>query len=413
MNWRQRALFLATAAAAVLLNGAAIAGEIVWWTPNWGEARAREFAQKFEAANPGVTIKLEITVSDGLPTRIQTALRSGSPPDLIEGQHGWVAPYAQAGLILPLDDVMAKLDRADFIPASLDYDTFDGKLWGIPYRIETHGLIYNKGMFKAAGLDPEKPPETWAQLIEAAKKLTGKGAKGQDQYGFAITGGGEVGNTLFRSLPFIWMNGGSIISDDMTKATVNEAPAVEAVKFYTDMLTELGVSPPSTLQNDGTANRRLFIAETVAMYQSGQFDIGSIRKENPGIDIGVGMLPHPEGKETAAVLGGWSFIVPKDAKNPEETKKFVEFLADSANMGFLTDTFPARKSAMDLPRFADPILTNFKAMLPYGRRVPGHKAWVQIVQAYFDNVQQILSKEVDAQEGMDHAAEDIQALLDE
>src|SRR6185312_2087156 len=148
----------------------------------------KELAAKFQAANPGITIKMEITVSDGLPTKILTALQSGSPPDLIEAQHGWVAPYAQQGLVLPLDDVLQ--DKDDYIPASLQYDTWDNKLWGIPYRIETHAIIYNKGMFKDAGLDPNKPLETWKDLVEAAKKLT----KG-DQYGFAITGGGEFGNT--------------------------------------------------------------------------------------------------------------------------------------------------------------------------------------------------------------------------
>ena len=70
------------------------------------------------------------------------------------------------------------------------------------------------------------------------------------------------------------------------------------------------------------------------MYQSGQFDIASIRKENPEIDIGVMPIPHPEGKETAAILGGWSFVVPKDAKNPEEAKKLVQFLAEPRTRGF-------------------------------------------------------------------------------
>lgn len=407
MRARGRGILLAAASVMALgFAGEAFAGEILWWTPNWGEARARELAAKFEAANPDIKVNLEITVSDGLPARIQTALVSGSPPDLIEAQHGWVAPYAQAGLVMPLDDVLQ--DKDDYIPAALDYDTWDGKLWGIPYRIETHGVIYNKGAFTAAGLDPENPPQTWDQLVDAAKKLTGG-----DKYGFAITGGGEFGNTVFRSLPFIWMNGGSIISDDMTTATVNAPEAVEAVKFYTDMLVTHKVSPPSTLQNDGTANRRLFIAETVSMYQSGQFDIGSIRKENPNIDIGVMMIPRPEGKETAAILGGWSFIIPKDAKNPEDTKKFVQFLAESDNMGFFTDTFPARKSAMELERFKDPILANFKAMLPFGRRVPPHKNWIPITQAYFDGVQRILVGDQEPQEAMDQAAEEIQALLDQ
>jgi len=408
MREKGRGILLAAASVMVLAfaGESAVAGEILWWTPNWGEPRARELAAKFEAANPGIKVNLEITVSDGLPARIQTALVSGSPPDLIEAQHGWVAPYAQAGLVQPLDDVLQ--DKDDYIPAALDYDTWDGKLWGIPYRIETHGVIYNKGAFTAAGLDPEKPPQTWTELVDAAKKLTGG-----DKYGFAITGGGEFGNTVFRSLPFIWMNGGSIISEDMTTATVNAPEAVEAVKFYTDMLVTHQVSPPSTLQNDGTANRRLFIAETVSMYQSGQFDIGSIRKENPNIDIGVMTIPHPEGKETAAILGGWSFIIPKDAKNPEEAKKLVQFLAQSENMGFFTDTFPARKSAMEMERFQDPILANFKAMLPHGRRVPGHKNWIPITQAYFDGIQRILLGDQEAQESMDQAAEEIQALLDQ
>jgi multiple sugar transport system substrate-binding protein len=403
---REMKALLGAVAATALMCGVASAGEVVWWTPNWSQARAEEMAKKFEAANPDIKLKLEITVSDGLPTRIQTALRSGSPPDVIEAQHGWVVPYAQAGLLTPLDDVLD--GRDDYVKASLDYDTWDGKLWGIPYRIETHGVFYNKGMFKEAGLDPDNPPETWDQLVDTAKKLTH-----DDQYGFAITGGGEFGNTIFRSLPFIWMNGGSIISDDMTKATVNSPETVAAVKFYTDMLVTNHVSPPSTLQNDGTANRRLFIAKTVAIYQSGQFDVNSIRQEAPDIDIGVMKIPHPEGKDTAAILGGWSFVVPKDAKNPEDAKKFIAFMAEPENMGFFTDTFPARTSAMSLPRFDDPILTVFKEMLPYGRRLPQHKNWIPITQAYFNGVQQILLGDATPQEAMDQAAEEIQGLLDE
>lgn len=398
-------LALIGAAALALSTGFAAAGEVAWWTPNWGEARARELAKKFEEANPGTTIKIEVTTSDGLPQRVLTALQSGSPPDIIEVQHGWVNGYAQNDFVLPLDDVLE--DRDDYVPAALDYVTWDGKLWAIPYRIETHGVIFNRDAYKAAGLDPDKPPQTWAELVDAATKTTKDG-----QSGFAITGGGEVGNTLFRSLPFIWMSGGGIISEDGKTAIVNQPAAVEAVTFYTDFFKKK-LSPASTLENDGTANRRLFIAGTVAAYQSGQFDIGSIRKENAKIDIGVMQIPHPEGKDTAAVLGGWSFIVPKDAKNPDEAKAFLKFLSTAENMGFFTDTFPARKSAMDQERFKEPILQPFKAMLPFGRPVPQHKNWVQITQAYFDGIQRILLDEQTVQESMDQANEEIQALLDQ
>lgn len=389
-----------------LLASAASAGEITWWTPNFNEARAVELVSQFEAANPGITVNLEITTTNGLPERILTTLQSGAAPDIIDVQHVWVNGYAQNGFVQPLGDLIE--DRDDYNDAAIDHVTFEDQIWGVPYRIEALGILYNRGHFEAAGLDPNVPLETWDDLLAASQTLTEAG-----HAGFAITGGGEAGNTIFRSVPFIWMNGGDIISADGTTAVVNSPEAVEAVAFWTGLYTEHGVSPTSTLENDGTANRRLFIADTVSMYQAGQFDIASIQTENPDIDLGAMMIPHPEGKERAAILGGWSWVVPTEAQNPEEAKILIRWLAQPENMGFFTDTFPARTSSMDMPRFDDPLLAVFGEMLPFGRPLPNHPQWVQISQAYFDGIQRILIGEQTPQESMDLAAEEIQALLDQ
>ena len=77
----------------------------------------------------------------------------------------------------------------------------------------------------------------------------------------------------------------------------------------------------------------------------------------------------------------------------------------------LTDTFPARISAMEAERFKDPVLQVFKQMLPYGRPVPAHPNWVQISQAYFDGIQRILLGDEDVQQAMDGAAAEIESLL--
>lgn len=388
------------------------ADRVVWWTPSWSETRARELARAFEAAEPGAPVTVEVTVADGLPTRIQTALRSNTPPDLIEAQHGWVVPYAQAGLLQPMDDVIGEEARGDYLKASLDYGTWDGHVWGAPYRIEAHAVLYNKRMFREAGLDPDHPPDTWSAMLAAARALTRKSPSGRTQYGWAITGGGEVGNTIFRVLPLIWMNGGAIVSDDLTRAVVNEPAAVEAVTFYTDLFTRHHVSPPSTLQDDGLADRRLFIAEAIAMYQTGQFDLGVIRQENPGLEIGAMKLPKPEGRSPAVALGGWSFIVPKAAPHASRAKALVKFLSAPERMGTFTDTFPARTSAMTLPRFNDPLLTAFRDMLPYARRVPSARRWLEIQQVFFDELQRVLLGEATPQAAMNDAAREIQRLLD-
>ena len=111
-------------------------------------------------------------------------------------------------------------------------------------------------------------------------------------------------------------------------------------------------------------------------------------------------IPHPEGKQTAAILGGWSFVVPKSAKNPDEAKTFVQFLNTSREPGLLTDTFPARTSVDGAAalRRPDP-RSSSSEMLPYGRPVPVHKNWVQITQAYFDGIQRILLGDEDRADG--------------
>ncbi|MGN6101368.1 MAG: ABC transporter substrate-binding protein, partial [Devosia sp.] len=247
MKLQTRLLLGAAVGALLVAPSLAMAGDVVWWTPNWSQARAQKLADDFHKANPDINIKLQITTSNGLPQQVMTALQSGSGPDIIEVQHGWVQGYAQNDLVLPLDDTIQEKD--DYNKAALQYDSYDGKLYGIPYRIECTALIYNLDDYTKAGLDPNNPPQTWDDWVAASKKMTTDGV-----FGMAITGGGEVGNTITRALPMIWMNGGDIISADGKKAVINSPEAVAAIKFYTDFYKEK-ISPDSTLQNDGVANR--------------------------------------------------------------------------------------------------------------------------------------------------------------
>ena len=403
---RNFALALVVACACLTVGQApARAGEVVWWTPNWGQARAEKLAADFEKANPGTTVKLEVTTSNGLPQRVLTALQSGTVPDIIEVQHPWVNGYAQAGLVQPVDDVIAAGDRADFNPAALSYDTFEGKLYGIPYRIETAAVLVNADMFAAAGLDVARPPQTWPDLVQAAQKLTANGV-----FGFGITGGGEVGNTITRLLPMIWANGGDVISADGKKAIANSAETVAAVRFYTDFYRNKQ-SPASTLQNDGLALRQLFVTKRLAMYPSGQYDLPPIAQADPSIKVSAFIIPHPPGKQSASIINGWSFVVPKDARNPADAKAFLRFLSTTENEGYFTDTFPARQSSLALPRFQVPALKPFADALAFGRPAPNNPHWVQISQALFDGVQRILIGQ-DPQKAMDQANDEIQALLD-
>jgi len=392
----------------------ASAADLVWWTMSWNEQNAKNFAAEFMKENPDVTIRIEPNVAGGLQSRILVALQSGDTPDLIDVQNGINIPLAETGKLTPLRKALEAegVDFNDILPAALTTATYNDELYGLPFQVEAHALIYNKGAYRDAGLDPERPPQTWAEFIEYSKKLTGTGSDGKQRYGYGVSGGGadQPGNALFRALPFMWMNGGGILGPD-NEVIINSPASVEGLKLYVDLFTEHKVAPPSTLENDGNALRRLFTVGNVAQIPGATSDIGRIREAAPDLEIGVGLLPHPEGKEPAAILGGWNFVIPADAPNKEAAIKLAAFMSKPERQAVYTTTFPAAQSGLSMERFADPIMNAHKEMLKYAKPQPTIPQWSQITQIFYAQLQEALLGSASVQEAMDVAADEIKALL--
>ncbi len=389
---------------------------LTWWALDFNKGRDAELAKKYMAANPNVKVEIQINVAQGLQDKVLVALQSGSVPDIIDIQAGWNIPYASTGQVLPLDAYIAKstvVKKEDFWPANWNSALYNGKVYGIPYRAESHGFIYNKKHYTQVGLDPSKGPANWKELIAFAQKLT-RTVDGKQISGYAICGGGEIGNMIFNMVPQIWANGGDVLSADYKKVLINEPLAVEAVQFYTDFYTKHKTSPASTLQNGGNQNRDLFIQEVVSQFQSGSYVISVARAANPNMktDMGFAMIPPPEGKKPAAVLGGWNFMIPQKTKSAAAAWKLVEWLAQPDNMAYYTDTFPATASAMKNAKFSNPELKPFIDMLPYTHISPPLKGWIQMQAAIFKEVQSILLGQKQVKPAMDDAAAAMTKLLD-
>jgi ABC-type glycerol-3-phosphate transport system substrate-binding protein len=407
-------LVLKTAAALALLGTSVHAGEVNFWVSEPGRAKAQAIVAEFEKANPDIKVRLQANPYGGLEGKVLIALKSGMPPDVIEVQTSWIPSYQATGTLEDLGPTIAEsVPLADFVPATLKAATVDGKVYGLPFQAEALAMLYRKDLYREVGLDPERPPRTWDEMIEYAKKLTYTAPNGQRRYGYGIAGGGPEGqgNTLYRSLPYLWMNGGGILSEDMKRSIVNSPESVEAVKFYTEMYTKLKVAPPSTLENGGLELRRLFMAGTIAHYQGTPTELERFAQDAPNLDFGVAIMPHPKGKETTALMGGWAFIMPKAAKNKPDAQKLIQFLAKPERIGLYTRTFPTSNAAMNLPRFSDPRLEPFKVMLAQSRPQPPIGSWLEITSAYYKRLQEVLIGETTPQEAMNAAAKEIDAIL--
>ena len=272
--------------------------KLVWWVPNWDEEPAKAILEEFHAENEDIEVEMVITTWDTRENKIMVALSTGTAPDLITDLESRVPTYAQQGYLLELDSwYTGDMDRNDFIDSAIDINSYQGKIYGVPFRHDGLGFLYNKGMFEAAGLDPEAPPKSWDEFLDYAEKLTvdtdGDGTV--DQYGMGWPFGNQT-NAVVRVMGAVFSEGGTILNDDHTAGTMNTPQAAEAMRKLTDTV-KTGVAPASVMELDNTSLRELFINEKIAMYIGGLFDVGNHPDFQPQHRPGHRLIPGPSASQ--------------------------------------------------------------------------------------------------------------------
>ncbi|MRH41599.1 extracellular solute-binding protein [Aquibacillus halophilus] len=380
--------------------------ELTLWNPSWKESIAPGLITEFEAQNPNIKVNMEFFPIDGMNNKYLLALMNDSGPDVMSIAGDWTAPFAQTGGLQPLNEFIEKdnLDLDDFYPGALQTANVDGSYYALPYRSETHALYYNKTLFEKNGLDPSKAPATFDELLEYSKKTTSDGT-----FGFGLVGH-QVGNVSYQIMNFILSFGGEILNEDYTKSMLNEPEAIEAVKYYVDMHTEHGVAPESVMENDNTASRNLFQTGNVAMFLSGNYDIAPIQEANPDLDFGTAL--YPEKGERKLLLGVWSLAVTAFSEHPEAAWKLANFLAEPDNSVEYSTTFSARKSSADHEKYQDPLVKPFVEMIEYGVPMPAIPEMAEIRQIIHDNVQLAMMGQISAEEAMQTASDEVDAILE-
>src|SRR2546421_808618 len=196
-----------------------------WSSSPTEDALLQDSINAFMAANPGVKVKWEPIAQD-YETVLKTNLAAGTEADVFYADIFWIDSLMKTGKLLALDDLMAKsgTKKDDFVPSLINAFSYQGKTYGIPKDFNTLGLVYNKDLFKAAGVAEPTNDWTWTDLSAAAKKLTS---------------GGVVGLSLppgaARFVPFLWQPGGDL-------AHIHNAPGTAAVRLHTGFEAKDSVS---------------------------------------------------------------------------------------------------------------------------------------------------------------------------
>lgn len=321
------------------------------------------YIAKFKEANPDIEVNAVYSGNyTDTTTKALTAAKSGAPPAVAVLLATDIFTLIDEDVVEPVGEFVKndadKAWLAGFMPAYLKSAQVGGKLWSIPFQRSTAVLYYNKDAFASAGLDPNKPPKTWAEMVAMGKAVTQKDASGKvTRWGVGIPGNIGSSQWLFGAL--VAQNGGRLMNDEGTETYLTDQKVVDALQFWVDLSIKEGVHPPG-IQEWGTTPQD-FLEQRIAMIWTTTGNLTNIARN---ASFKFGLAPYPGNPKPASVLGGGNFYIFKKA--PQDQKdaafKLVKFLTSDelqADWAIQTGYVAPRDGAWNVP-----VLKEYTAKMP-------------------------------------------------
>ncbi len=372
------------------------------------------------------------TYDDSL-NKIKAAMQSGDVPAIAQMYDLATQLMIDLKVIAPMQDFIDKdkYDISDYEKNVLGYYTVGGKLYGMPFNTSNPILYYNKDMFKAAGLDPEKPPRTYAEVLDAAKKLTKKDASGKvTVYGYGISIYGWIFEQMLATSGGLYLDNNNGRDARATKATFNSPEGVNSVTFWKTGV-DAGVYGLFGRHPAGTdAVVAAFNSQQVAMYIESTARLRSHIDASAGkFQLGTGFIPRPNEdayQKSGTIIGGASVYIFKDRPVAEQNCAwdFVKFVTSPDIQAYwhtASGYYPIRKSAYDVqidkdwvakyPQFKTAVDQLHAAPLIPATMGGATGAMPAARQRIELAIEQVLAGKASPQQALDDAATDVTKLI--
>jgi multiple sugar transport system substrate-binding protein len=357
-----------------------------------------DLIKAFNQVYPNIKVNLEVVNWQNGHDVIAQRVAANKLPDLVNIATIWLPEYVKAGFAEPLDARLTPDFKSQFYENLLVQGAqYQGKAYGLPIAVSARALYYNKDIFKAAGLDPEKAPKTWDDLKADAAQIKAKTGK----FGFGIDG--KSIETFRYFTYFLWNNGGDLLKDG--KAAFNSPQGVEALQFLADMY-KAGLTPdPATIDRDANL-QPLFWSGDEAMAITGPWFINMTKEKAPNLNLGVAKLPVKSGDPTT--LAVTDTLMMNSKGNKDMAWKFVQFMYQpSWRLKFdqAEGMLPEMKAVGADPFYqGNPQLKSVLELLPSGRFDPLDDRFNKLQDELRNQIQLVYRGDATAQDALNSAA---------
>ncbi|MCS7464131.1 sugar ABC transporter substrate-binding protein [Paenibacillus doosanensis] len=363
-------------------DGAPVVLRVMDWSDSVKPLRD-EFHKQFMEKYPNIKIEYTQLTVDQFKNTVLTAVKTNDAPDLFPVPTGMkLSTLVKDQWYQPLDPYIDDSFKNMFIDGTFQNGTtmVDGKIYSIPEALSLPSTLvfYNKKLFKEAGLDPEKPPATYAEFREYAQKIT---AAGKGKYYGIIEGGKQSNRWLstlreWSSLGGSGLNGNAPVSLATKQATYDSQPVLDLFNLFKGLAKD-GSFHPKTMSISAPEARALFAQDQAGFIIQGAWNVGVWNKDNPKLEYGVMAPPLPEsGRKGSLPLtnnGAWIGLSAQ-SKHPKEAILYLKefyggdfFQPKRVESG---DSFSVVKGINEKYAKAAQLKAYYDIVQSYGRTIP-------------------------------------------
>ncbi|MGW3123142.1 extracellular solute-binding protein [Streptomyces sp. NPDC001107] len=342
---------------------------ITWWDTSNATNEAPTYQaliKQFEAANKDIKVKYVNVPFDQAQNKFDTAAGSKGAPDVLRSEVGWTPAFAKKSYLLPLDGTEALKDQSKFQPSLIKQAQYEGKTYGVPFVTDTLALVYNKALFKKAGIT--EAPKTWDELKADAAKIDSK-AKVYGYWGSTQS---------YYAQTFLYGEGTDTVDANAKKITVNSAPAKKAYGTWLSLFKGQGLHKADTTADAYAHIQDAFVNGKVASIIQGPWEITNFYKGSAFKDksnLGIATVPAGSAGKAGAPTGGHNLSVyaGSDSAHQKAALKFVNFMTSAKSqteIALKNSTLPTRDDAYTAEVKADPGIAGYQTVLPSAQPRP-------------------------------------------